>query len=141
MAVPKRTGRGKNAINKHHKRISDKVMEMAAAGVPTKQIYDYILVHNESTAPTSMREFEAIYGPEISAAKAETSLKIGRKVIEQATAQEGHFPSQALFLETQGGWNKKQQMDVSVDVDEDTSGAIATLMGMLGKSKDTDEKE
>lgn len=141
MAVPKRTGRGKNAVNKYHKRIATKVTEMAQYGVPTKQIYDYVLVNFEATAPTSIREFEGIYGPEISAAKAETSLKVGKKVIEQATAEEGHFPSQALFLETQGGWNKKQQMDVSVDVDEDTSGAIATLMGMLGKSKDTDEKE
>ena len=141
MAVPKRTGRGKNALNKRSKAISAKVSEMAKVGVPTRQIYDHIFVNFEATAPTSFREFQALYGPDINSSKAETSLKIGKKIVEQATAEEGHFPSQALFLETQGGWNKKQEVDVSVDVDEDTSGAISTIMSMLGKNKDTDKEE
>lgn len=141
MATPKRTGRGKNAVNKLHKRITDKVMEMAKAGVATNLIWDYVQVHFEATAPTHRREFDALYGPVINAAKADTAYEVGKKVVEQATSKDAHFPSQALFLETRGGWSKKSELDMQVGVDEDTSGAIATLMGMLGKAKDTEETD
>ena len=70
--------------------------------------------------------------------KFEIDAKVGSTVIEQALS--GDFKSQELYLRSRAGWSPSahvQEQEVGTE-EEENEGAVAALMGLLGKDKDED---
>lgn len=104
--------------------------------VKSKVKIDYILATIQEEydhAPTNVQSMYKVYGNDIKAARAEAIESVGKKVLAQA--EDGHFPSQEMYLTTQEDWSKKDKLEVDLANDEDNS-ALSTLLTMLGVDKE-----
>lgn len=107
------------------------------------QIKDILATINKryQDAPRNNAMLYKYYGGDIAEARADITQRVGNVVIQQAL--EGHFPSQELFLRSKAGWSPKetQQLEeVSGDSDEN-SGAINSLMSLLGHGSELQEED
>lgn len=104
-------------------------------GVAVKDIMASIQKYQQ--APSSSATFYKLYGDTIAQERADIVGQIGSVVIQQAL--EGDFKAAEFYLRSKGGWSPTQtniEVEGSGDADEDT-GAIDSLMTLLGKKNDT----
>lgn len=100
------------------------------------QIKDILATVNKryQNAPRNNAMLYKLYGGDIAEARAEITQRVGNVVIEQAL--NGHYPSQELFLRSKAGWSPKstEVAEEGAGDDDENSGAINTLMTLLGHS-------
>ena len=97
-------------------------------------------IQKYQNAPSSTSTFYKLYGSIISETKAEIVGAIGSVVVQQAL--DGDFKSQEFYLRSKGGWSPNStlnEVEQTQDPDTDES-AIDSLLGLLGKNTDPDEK-
>jgi hypothetical protein len=98
-------------------------------------------IQGMQNAPASTNALYRLYGKDMAEAKADIVGRIGGTVVDQAL--DGDFKSQELFLRSRGGWSPSshvEEQDVGSE-EEETEGAVSTLMGLLGKTSGEDEHE
>ena len=116
--------------------IAKRVREGIRGGVSVKNIFSSI--QNMVNAPGSLTTFYKLYGEDMNEVKFKIDAKVGSTVIEQALS--GDFKSQELYLRSRAGWSPSahvQEQEVGTE-EEENEGAVAALMGLLGKDKDED---
>ena len=97
-------------------------------------------IQKYQNAPSSTSTFYKLYGRCISETKADIVGAIGSVVVQQAL--DGDFKSQEFYLRSKGGWSPNStlnEVEQTQDPDTDES-AIDSLLGLLGKNTDPDEK-
>jgi len=108
-------------------------------GVAVKDIMASIQKYQQ--APSSSATFYKLYGEDIAQERAEIVGQIGSVVIQQAL--DGDFKAAEFYLRSKGGWSPTQtniEVEGPADADEDT-GAIDSLMTLLGKKNDNPEEQ
>ena len=132
-------------MNKHNKTpyseaIAKKVEKLVRGGVSIKVIMGAI-AHLQH-APTTFVTFKKLYGGLVEQTKADMIEEVGSVVIK--AAKEGDMKAAEFFLRSKGGWSPNSTVN-EVEQEEDpdeNSGAIDSLMTLLGKSRgDTDKEE
>ena len=81
----------------------------AALGTPHADIT--LLVEWGRSAPISVKTLTRHFHIELARGKARATVKVARKVFEQAT--EGHFGSQMFWLKCQAGWKETQVVEAT----------------------------
>ena len=120
---------------KYSETIAKAVRQGIRNGVAVKDIMASIQKYQQ--APSSSATFYKLYGDTIAQERADIVGQIGSVVIQQAL--EGDFKAAEFYLRSKGGWSPTQtniEVEGSGDADEDT-GAIDSLMTLLGKKNDT----
>lgn len=124
---------GSIATLKYSEAIAKYVRQAVQDGV---QIKDILATLNKryQNAPRNNAMLYKLYGGDIAEARAEITQRVGNVVIEQAL--NGHYPSQELFLRSKAGWSPKstEVAEEGAGDDDENSGAINTLMTLLGHS-------
>jgi hypothetical protein len=120
---------------KYSEVIAKAVRQGIRNGVAVKDIMASIQKYQ--LAPSSSATFYKLYGDDIAQERADIVGQIGAVVIQQAL--EGDFKAAEFYLRSKGGWSPTQtniEVEGSGDADEDT-GAIDSLMSLLGKSNES----
>lgn len=122
-----------SATLKYSEPVAKYVRQAVQDGV---QIKDILATVNKryQNAPRNNAMLYKLYGGDIAEARAEITQRVGNVVIEQAL--NGHYPSQELFLRSKAGWSPKstEVAEEGAGDDDENSGAINTLMTLLGHS-------
>lgn len=122
-----------------NEKIATYVRKAIKAGVSIKDIMGSIQKYQ--FAPKSTNGLYKVYGQDIAASRAKVVEEIGSMVIQQA--KDGHFDSQKFYLQSKGGWSPNSTVN---EVESDGEGAdgeaaVDTLMTLLGKNNQQNEKD
>jgi len=129
-----------SATLKYSEPVAKYVRQAVQDGV---QIKDILATVNKryQNAPRNNAMLYKLYGGDIAEARAEITQRVGNVVIEQAL--NGHYPSQELFLRSKAGWSPKttEVQEEGQGDDDENSGAINTLMTLLGHNAENLQEE